>query len=448
MSQDIKIDPQLEQPKLQEISRMVLAEAKKNGASSCEVGINFDTGLATNVRMGSVENIEFNCDQGIGVTVYFGQKKGSASTANFSSKSIQDTVKAACNICKYAAEDQYAGLAEKQLMATKIMDLDLYHPWDINPNQAIELAKECEEAGRNSDNNIINSDGSSLTTHQGCSIYANSHGFMGSTLTSRHSLSAILIAGKNNNMERDYWYTSARDPLELETANYVGTKAAERALKRLGAKKKSQNNVSVVFSAEVASSIVAHLLKAISGGALYRKSSFLLDQLNKKIFPDWVHIYENPHLLKKIGSSSFDQDGLATRKKDFINEGILTNYLLSTYSARRLNMTSTANSGGVSNVFIKPNTESQQDIISNLKTGILVTELMGSSVNLVNGTYSRAASGFWIENGEIQYPISEVTIAGNLRDMFQNITAVGNDIDQRNSIISGSILIENMTLAG
>jgi PmbA protein len=398
--------------------------------------------------MGDVETVEFNRDQGFGITVYQGKKKGSASTSDSTAEAIRETVKAACNIAGYASEDPCAGLAEAELMATDLPELDLYHPWGVDAEQAIELALSCEEAGRSFSDKIVNSDGANVATHQGCRVYGNSHGFVGSYISSRHSLSCVLIGEKSGEMQRDYWYTVARDGNDLESTSHVGRKAAERTIARLGAQKVATGQVPVLFAAEVASGLVSHFMGAISGGSLYRQASFLLDHLGQQIFPDWVRIYEQPHLKKALGSASFDNDGLATRAKDFISDGVLTNYLLGTYSARKLGMESTANAGGVNNLFLKSNAGDQSELLKQMGTGLLVTELMGQGVNTVTGDYSRGAGGYWVENGEIKYPVSEVTIAGNLKDMFMNIVAAGNDYDRRGNIQSGSILISEMTLAG
>ena len=442
------LDPRAEETRLKTLVSDILGEARKQGADACEVGVSLDAGLSASVRMGDVETVEFNRDQGFGITVYQGKRKGSASTSDSTKEAIIDTVKAACNIARYASEDPCAGLADPELMAKDLPDLDLYHPWDINAEEAIELAVSCEAEGRDYSSKITNSDGASVSTHQGCRVYGNSHGFIGSYISSRHSLSAVLIAQQNDDMQRDYWYTLARDANDLEGAIDVGKKAAERTVNRLGGQQVDTGRAPVLFAPEVASGLISHFLGAISGGSLYRQSSFLLDSLGKQIFPDWVRIYEHPQLKKALGSASFDNDGLATRAKDFITEGILHNYILSTYSARKLGMESTGNAGGVNNLFIGSNAGGQEELIKKMGTGLLVTELMGQGVNIVTGDYSRGAGGFWVENGVIQYPVSEVTIAGNLRDIFKSIVAVGDDIDRRGNVQTGSILIEEMALAG
>ncbi|MDP0562472.1 MAG: metalloprotease PmbA [Candidatus Endonucleobacter sp. (ex Gigantidas childressi)] len=442
------LDPQAEENRLKTLVADILGEARKQGADACEVGVSLDAGLSVSVRMGEVETLEFNSDQGFGITVYRGKRKGSASTSDSTKQAITDTVKAACDIAHFASEDPCAGLADIDLMAKEMPDLDLYHPWDINPEQAIKLALTCETAGRDSSDKITNSDGASISTHQGCRVYGNSHGFIGHYLSSRHSLSAVLIAQQQDEMQRDYWYTLSRNANHLEHAKDVGKKAAERTINRLGARQIKTSRVPILFSAEIASSLISHFLGAISGGSLYRQSSFLLDFLGKQIFPDWLRIYEQPLLKQALGSASFDNDGLATREKDFITEGILQSYILSTYSARKLGMISTGNAGGVNNLFVGNNTGGQQEMLKQMGSGFLVTELMGQGVNIVTGDYSRGAGGFWVENGVIQYPVSEVTIAGNLKEIYQRIIAIGDDADKRNSVQTGSILVEEMAVAG
>lgn len=453
-SSNAVLDPRSEEARLKALADDILGEADRQGADACEVGISLDAGLSASVRMGDVETVEFNRDQGFGITVYLGQKKGSASTSDSSGKAIRETVKAACDIARYASEDPYAGLAESALMAdgSQLPDLDLYHPWGIDAEQAIDIALKCEEAGRTFSNKIVNSDGASVSTHQGCRVYGNSHGFVGSYVSSRHSLSAVLIGQAGEDMQRDYWYTVARDAGGLEEAAQVGRTAAERTVRRLGARKVGTAEVPVLFAADMASGLISHFLGAISGGSLYRQASFLLDHLGKPVFPDWMRIHEQPHLKNHMGSASFDNDGLATRAKDFISGGVLQNYILSTYSGRKLNMDSTANAGGVNNLFVESTvsekTSTQEALLKQMGTGLLVTELMGQGVNTVTGDYSRGAGGFWVENGEVQYPVSEVTIAGNLKDIYRNIVAVGDDVDRRGNVQTGSILVSGMKLAG
>ena len=442
------LDPKAEEGRLKTLVSDILDEARRQGADACEVGVSLDTGLSVGVRLGDVETVEFNRDQGFGITVYRGKKKGSASTSDSSPDAVRETVKAAYDIAGYASEDPDAGLADAELMAKDLPDLDLYHPWGIEASDAIELALKCEDAGRQFDGKIVNSDGANVSTHQGCRVYGNSHGFIGSYVSTRHSLSCVLIGQQGDDMQRDYWYTVARDAVDMDSAARVGKKAAQRTVDRLGSQKVSTGQVPVVFAAEVASGLVSHFLSAISGGSLYRQASFLLDHLNKPVFPDWVRIHEQPLLQKALGSASFDNDGLATRAKDFITDGVLVNYLLGTYSARKLGMVSTANAGGVNNLFLDSNAGDQKALLQQMGTGLLVTELMGQGVNTVTGDYSRGAAGFWVENGIIQYPVSEITIAGNLKDMFMNIVSAGNDYDTRGNVQVGSVLVEGMMVAG
>ncbi len=434
--------------RLEQLVSELLAEAKKQGASAAEAGVSSDTGLSLTVRMGDVETIEHTRDNGLGVTVYFGQSKGSASTSDLTPQAVRDTVKAACNIAKYTTEDSCSGLADARLMAKELPDLDLYHPWDIDVDAAIELGKRCEDAARSLDSRIVNSEGASLNTHAGLHVYGNSHGFVGGYPTSRHSLSCTVISQQAEAMQRDYWYTVGRAATDLEPAEHVGQKAARRALGRLGARKISTREAPVIFQSDVATSLLRSFTGAIRGAALYRKSSFLLDHLDKKIFPDFIHIHENPRQLKGLGSAAFDGEGVATKARDLVRDGILKSYILSSYSARKLGMQTTGNAGGVRNLAIDPGDLSLDALLKKMDKGLLVTEMMGHGVNMVTGDYSRGATGFWIERGEIQYPVEEITIAGNLKQMFQQLLAVGYDEECRGNIRTGSWLIENMTIAG
>ncbi|MGY0217260.1 metalloprotease PmbA [Endozoicomonadaceae bacterium StTr2] len=442
------LDIQAEEQRLQTLVKTIMQEADKQGATACEVGASLSAGLSVNVRKGEVETVEFSCDQGVGITVYQGLRKGSASTSDTSPEAVAATVKAASDIARYASEDPHAGLADKSLMATDLPDLDLYHPWGLDAEQAIELALECEQAGLSSDKRIENSDGASISSHQSARVYGNSNGFIGSGHATRHSASCVLIGRSGEEMQRDYWYDVARDPMRLSSMKEIGRKAGERTVKRLDSRKLDTGQLPVIFSSELAGGVISHFLAAISGGSLYRQSSFLLDHLGKQVFPDWVHIHEQPRLVGGLGSAAFDDDGLATRDKDFVKDGVLTSYILSTYSARKLGMESTANAGGVHNLFIEPGEQNLQQLLKTMDKGLLVTELMGHGINIVTGDYSRGAAGFWVENGEIQYPVSEVTIAGNLKDMFMNLQAVGNDVDRRGNVQSGSLLVDGMMIAG
>ncbi|MDX1252363.1 MAG: metalloprotease PmbA [Gammaproteobacteria bacterium] len=426
----------------------ILAEAHAQGASAAEAGVSLETGLSVTARLGEVETIEYNRDKGLGVTVYFGGRKGSASTSDFSPEAVRETVRAACGIARYTAEDEYAGLADAALMAREIPDLDLCHPWDISAEQAIELARQCEEAARGFDARITNSEGASLSSHQGYRVYGNSHGFIGAYPSTRHSLSCAVIGGEGEQMQRDYWFTVARASGDLEAAQQVGQRAAQRTLRRLDARRLPTCQAPVIFSAEIATSLLSHFTSAIRGGALYRKASFLLDHLDKQVFPVHVHIHEQPHLKKALASAPFDNEGVATRARDIVRDGVLQGYVLDSYAARKLGMQTTGNAGGVHNLIIDPGALDLSGLLRRMNKGLLVTELMGMGVNTVTGDYSRGAAGFWVENGEIQYPVEEITIAGNLRGMFMRIAEVGNDVEVRGSIRTGSILIEEMTIAG
>ena len=436
---------------LTRIGERVLAESKKQGASQAETDISSGEGMSVTVRLGEVETVEHNRDKSLIVTVYFGHKSGSASTSDFKDAAVKDTVRAACSIAKYTAEDEYNGLADAESLATEFPDLDIYHPWDVSMDEAIEIATHCEDAARNVDKRIINSEGGSVSSHTGASVYANSHGFLNFNQGSRHGISCSVIGqdpATKDAMERDYWYESVRSHLDLPAPELIGKRAADRTLSRLGARKGKTQQATVIFDATVAASILGHLTSAIRGGSLYRKASFLLDHKGKQIFPEFVRIHEQPLLKKAMGSSAYDNEGVATQTRDIVHDGVLQDYVLSTYSARKLGLKSTGNSGGVRNLTIDPGDKNLEQLIKDQTKALLVTEMIGFGVNNVTGDYSRGAAGFWIENGEIQYPVNEITIAGNLKDMFMNIAAVGNDVDSRGNTRTGSIVINNMTIAG
>lgn len=435
-------------PALQEQVEQILAEAKRQGASACEVAVSLEQGLSTSVRQREVETVEFNRDQGFGITLYAGQRKGSASTSASGPEAIRETVAAALAIAKHTSEDESSGLADKALMAKDVQDFDLFHAWDITPEQAIELALTCEAAAFDADARIKNADGTTLSTHQGCRVYGNSHGFIGGYASTRHSLSCVMIAEANGQMQRDYWYDVNRQGELLADPASIGLRAAQRAASRLGARPVPTCEVPVLFSAELAGGLFGSFLGAISGGNLYRKSSFLEGAIGQKLFPEWLTIDERPHLMRAMGSSSFDGDGLATYAKPFVEKGELVSYVLGTYAGRELGLPSTANAGGVHNLFVTHGDEDQAALLRQMGRGLLVTELMGHGLNMVTGDYSRGAAGFWVENGEIQFAVQEVTIAGNMRDMFKQIVAVGNDLELRSNIRTGSVLIERMTVAG
>jgi PmbA protein len=439
---------QINQNQLKNIVQDLLNEAKKQGASAAEAGLSQETGLSVNARLGDVETIEHHCDQGLGITVFFDQRKGSASTSDLSPASIKETVRAACSIARYTSEDEYAGLPDKAMLATEFPDLDLNHPWGISVDDAIALAIACEDAALTYHSEISNSEGASVNTHQGVRVMGNSLGFLQGYASTRHSLSCSVLGQRGDSMQRDYWYSVARNANDLEAAAQIGKKAAERTIKRLEARRLTTRQCPVLYAPETASGLLGSLMGAISGGNLYRKSSFLLDALGQQIFPDFVRIHEQPYLQGALGSAAYDGDGVATQTRDIVSNGILRGYVLGTYSARKLGMQSTGNAGGVHNLTMESGTLDFQGMLKKMGTGLLVTELMGQGVKMMTGDYSRGASGFWVENGEIQYPVEEITIAGNLKDMFKNIVAVGNDVDCRGNTRTGSILIEQMSIAG
>lgn len=444
----IKLPELVNEHQYQSIVTEMLAIANKLGATQAEVGLHSSIGLNVSVRKAEVETLEFNRDKAIGITVYCGQSKGTASTTDIGKDSLHKTVEAAINLAKLTEADPFAGLASKEDLAMSIPPLDLYHPWDIRVDEAIALAKDCESAALGFDRKIVNSEGATVSSAQAYHVYGNSHGFLGYYPTSRHSLSCSVIAQDQSGMERDYEYTTSRKAAELEAAAYVGKAAALRALKRLSAQKIPTQRAPVIFHATVASGILSHFINAISGGRLFRKTTFLLDSLEQQIFPSFVQLYERPHLLSGLGSAPFDNDGVKTSDKDFVKDGVVKSYILSAYSARKLKMQNTGNSGGVHNLFIEPGHDDLTSLLKKMDRGLLITELMGQGINLVTGDYSRGAAGFWIENGEIQYPVHEVTVASNLRQMFANLISVGNDVDKRSSIQTGSLLIDDMMLAG
>jgi PmbA protein len=433
---------------LQEMSADVLRRAKDAGATAAEAEISLGFGQNVSVRMGETETIEYNRDKGVSVTVYFGQQKGHASTSDLSPQAIQDTVSAACNIARYTAKDEFCGLADADLMAKDIPDLDLYHPWALSVDAAISLAKECEASARGVDARITNSEGASVSTYEGMFAYANSHGFNSGYATSRQGMSCSVIAEEADSMQRDYWYTTARSAKDLDSAAAVGRLAGERTVRRLGSKRIKTAQVPVLFEAALASGLISHLVSAISGGNLYRKSSFLLDSLGKQVMSSHITIEELPHLLKGLASSPFDNEGVATKPRTLIKEGVLNGYMLSSYSARKLGMQSTGNAGGNHNLIVSHGDLDLNGLLKMMGTGLLVTELLGHGINMVTGDYSRGAAGFWVENGVIVHPVEEITIAGNLQTMLKQIVAVGNDVLVQGSKQVGSILIENMTVAG
>ena len=426
----------------------ILAEAHAQGATATEAAVSFSSALSVTVRLGEVETLEHHRQRGLGVTVYFGQSRGSASTADWRAEAIRATVQSACAIARHTAADPCAGLADPDRLAREIPDLDLYHPWPLTAEDAIDLARECEAAALSFDPRIKNSEGGSIATQTGLVLYGNSHGFCAGYPTSRHSLSCSVIAQDQTGMQRNHWYTVARNRNELETPVAVGQQAAQRAVRRLGSRRLSTRPVPVLFAPELARGLIGHCIAAIRGGALYRKASFLLDRLGTPVFPAFVTIRERPHLRQGLASAPFDSEGVATVERNLVENGVLQGYVLDSYSARRLNMETTGNAGGTHNLIVEPGLLNHEELLRQMDTGLWVTELLGHGVNPVTGDYSRGAAGFWVENGAIQYPVHEITIAGNLNTMFQQIAAVGNDVDLRGGIRCGSLFIERMTVAG
>lgn len=441
-------DSQQRLQRLSAIAQQLLERARAAGADQCEVTCNEDAGLAVNVRMGEVETVEATRDRGIGVTVYFGKRKGSASTADLREDSLAATVAQACAIARHTEEDPDAGLADAALMATALREFDAWHPVALDAERAIALALECEAAGRDVDARIGNSDGASVNANASLSVYANSHGFLGGERSTSYSIGCALIAGEGEGMQRDGWYSVALAQGDLEAPGAIGRKAAQRALARLEPRALPTGQVPVLFSAEMARSLIASFVNAVSGGALYRRASFLLDSAGTRVFPDWFAIEENPFLPRGFRSAAFDAEGVATRRSMLVEDGIVRRYVLGSYSARKLGLQSTGNAGGVHNLQVRANAGELASMLRGMGRGLLVTELMGQGVNAITGDYSRGAAGFWVENGEIAHPVDGITIAGNLKDMFAAIEAVGSDVDARSHIQTGSILVGRMTVAG
>lgn len=440
-------DAAVQQRLLESRAESALALARRLGADACEVGASVDQGIGISVREGDVETVELSRDQGIAVTVYVGARKGSASSSDAGEASIRAVVEKAMAIARHTGEDPASGLADAASMATALPDLDVHHPWPLTTDRGIELALACEAAGRGVAG-IRSSDGASLSSGEGVRVYANSHGFLGSQRGSRHSLSCMLIAEDEAGMQRDYDYTTARHPDDLQSPESVGASAAKRTLRRLGGRRPATGRFPVLFDPTVASGLVGHLMGAIAGGALYRQASFLCDRLGDPLFPDWFSLGERPMEVGGMASSPFDNDGVQTRDNVFIDQGRLASYMLSAYSARRLGMQSTGNAGGARNLRIDAPLAAPEVLLERMGRGVLVTELMGQGVNGVTGDYSRGAAGFWVEDGEIKHPVEEFTIAGNLEAMFNGLVGVGSDTDRRGSIHTGSWLIDEMTVAG
>lgn len=434
--------------KLQSLSQVVLQEAARCGADQAAVAIVANKGFSVSARQGEVETVEYNQDKSIEIDVYFGKRCGSASISDIRPEAIRSAVEAACHIAKFTHEDHAAGLAEVEELAFGYPQLPLNFPWPLSVEEAIQMACECEQEALKCDRRIINAEDVSVATHEACNIYANSKGFTGSFIHSRHEMSCVLVAKEHGDMQRDYSYTVSPDPACLRSVSDLAKEAAGRVVRRLGGKSMATKRSPVIFVAEEARSLIGLFAAAIQGGNVYRKSSFLVGKLGKQLFPTFIEIKERPHLEKALGSAPFDDDGVATRDNLFVQGGILQHYALGTYSARKLNMKSTGNAGGVHNLTIAPGNQGLDELLKTMGEGLLITELMGQGANLTTGDYSRGAGGFWVKNGEVQFPVHEVTIASTLPDMFAQIVAVGNDIDVRGNIRTGSILLEQMMVAG
>lgn len=425
-----------------------LEYAKSLGATAAEAAMSSTSGLSVSTRLGEIDTIEFNQDGGLGISVYVGNHKGSASTADLSPAALKSVVKKAVEIAKYTSDDPCNGVADKALMAFEHPDLDLYHPYEVSPDEGIALCKEAEQAAFDFDSRIVNSDGANFSSHQGLRVYGNSHGFLAGYPRTRHSLSTVVIGKDGEQMQRDSAYTLSRVYSELKVAKDIGIEAAQATLAKLNGQQIATQKVPVIFRADIANSLFGHLVSAIGGGALYRKSSFLLDSLGTQVFSPCVSISERPHLLRGLASSPFDSEGVKTTDLEIVSSGELQTYLLASYAAKKLGMTATGHAGGIHNWLIQPTQGGLDSLLNTMGRGLLVTELMGQGVNTVTGDYSRGAAGFWIENGEIQFPVSEITIAGNLKEMFKNIVAIGDDIEKRGSVQTGSVLIAQMQIAG
>ncbi len=433
---------------LRNIAQDMLDYAKQRGASAASVDVSEGFGQSVTVRQGAVETIEYNRDKGLGITVYIGQQRGNASTSDFTPRAMRDTVDAALSIASYTAKDDCSGLPDADMLARDCPDMDLYHPWDLHVDDAITLAQQCEQAALDTDARISNSEGATVNLHEAQFVSANSLGFIGGFPTSRHSLSCAVIAGQDDAMERDYWYAVARDAKDLPDVRQIGRIAAERTVRRLNARQLKTMQVPVLFEAPIASGLLGSFVNAVSGGSLYRKSSFLLDQLDQTIFAPHINISDVPDIPKGLASGPFDNEGVQTQRRVIVEDGVLRGYFLGSYSARKLGLRSTGNAGGNHNLILQSGTLDFAGLLNTMSCGLLVTELLGQGINAVTGDYSRGAAGFWVENGEIQYPVQEITIAGNLKDMFRNIVAVGNDVLVQGSRQCGSILVEGMTIAG
>jgi PmbA protein len=438
-----------DEARLREIVSTLLQLARSRGVDQAEAAASHNIGLNATARLGTVESLEYTNDRGVGITVYIGSRKGSASTSDFSTPALREAVDKACTFARHTAEDKCAGLADAELMAgDDLPDLDLYHRWELTNDRAIEMAIACEEAARSFDERITNSEGASVSSGGGARAYGNTHGFLRSLSKTSHSLSCTVVGQASDEMQRDYWYSVARDAADLETVEAVGRRAAQRTVDRLGARKIRTCTAPVVFAPELARGFVGHAVAAIAGGAQYRRSSFLLEAAGEKIFPDFFQLQERPHIPKAMASAAYDSEGVATRDRDIVVDGVLESYILGSYSARRLGLETTGNAGGSHNLVVPGNRDGLDAILAEMGEGLLVLELIGQGVNVVTGDYSRGAAGFWVEGGEIAYPVHEVTIAGNLRELYSRIAAVGKDQDLRGGIRCGSLLVDGMKIAG
>lgn len=433
---------------LEAIVQLALDEARRNGVDQAEVAASIDVGLSATARLGDAENLEYTNDRGVGITVFRDLRKGSASTSDIRPEAIREAVEKACTFASCTARDEFAGLADAALMCSDLKDLDLDHPWTIEAADAIAMAIDCEAAGLGLDPRINNSEGATVSSNRGTRAYGNTHGFVGSYSKTSHSISCVVLASEGEEMQRDYHYSAARAASDLEDTQSIGETAARRAVARLGARKIATTRAPVVFIPELARGFIGHAMGAITGGAQYRRASFLLDAVGEKIFPDFLQIQERPHLPKGMSSRPYDAEGVATYDRDIVTDGVLQAYILSSYSARRLGLETTANAGGAQNLLVPGNAEGLDALVASMGTGLIVEELIGHGVNAVTGDYSRGAVGHWVEDGEIRYPVHEVTIAGNLRDLYQRIVAIGNDQDIRGGIRCGSLLVDEMTIAG
>jgi PmbA protein len=435
---------------LTDIAAFTLREAREAGATQAEADVSLQQGLNVTVRLGEVETVEYQRDRALGITVYFNQAKGSASSADLRPDAVREMVRKACSIARHTARDEYAGLADAADMATVVPDLALYHPWELSPEDAIEMARACEAAGLAVDKRVRNSEGASVSTHRGVRVYGNSHGFLAGYPSTSHSVSCVLIAQEGDDMQRDYWYSTARAPSGIEALEDIGRRAGERAVARLGARQVSTRKAPMVFAADLARGFLGHMISAVQGSSQYRKSSFLLDAAGTQVLPSHVQMQERPHLPGALASAPFDSEGVATRDRDLVRDGVLQGYVLGSYSARKLGLHTTGNAGGIHNMLVSSSLGPQDfgQLLATMGTGMYVTELMGDGVNGVTGDYSRGATGFWVENGTISYPVHEVTIAGNLRQMYQGVRAIGSDVDERGAIRTGSVLLDEITIAG